>query len=98
MDFNIIITDQAVKDLCEIADFIGADNPEAATNFCDKLIDHSLKLTRFPERGRVLQKMKDPLIREVIYRSYRIVYKIDPRFREVYIARFWHSARGEPTL
>ena len=98
MDFKVIITDQAVNDLCEIAEFIATDNPDAAANFCDKLIDHSLKLARFPERGRVVREFNDPLVREVIYRAYRIVYKISPLFREVYVVRFWHSARGEPTL
>jgi len=98
MDFKVIISDQAVNDLCEIPDYIARDNPDAAATFCDKLIDHSLKLARFPERGRLLRKLNDPLIREVIHRAYRIVYKIAPLFREVYGVRFWHSARGEPTL
>ena len=98
MDFKVVITEQAVNDLCEIAEFIATDNPDAAVSFGDKLIDHAHKLARFPERGRKVPKFNDPLLREVIYRSYRIVYKIDPLFREVYVVRFWHSARGEPTL
>jgi toxin ParE1/3/4 len=40
----------------------------------------------------------DPLIREVICSPYRIVYRIDEQNQTIYIARIWHSARGNPQL
>jgi mRNA-degrading endonuclease RelE of RelBE toxin-antitoxin system len=41
---------------------------------------------------------KDPLIRETIVGSYRVIYRIDEASRVVALARIWHSARGTPEL
>ncbi|MSR64602.1 MAG: hypothetical protein EXS18_02345 [Verrucomicrobiae bacterium] len=42
--------------------------------------------------------MRDPLIRERIFRSYRIVYRIEEQHSRIIVSRFWHAARGTPDL
>ena len=52
----------------------------------------------FPQSGRVVPEKKDPLVRETIVGSYRIIYRVDDASQTVAIARIWHSARGKPRL
>ncbi len=38
------------------------------------------------------------MIRELIFKSYRIVYRVDHENQSVEVARYWHAARGTPEL
>jgi plasmid stabilization system protein ParE len=40
----------------------------------------------------------DNSIREIIVRSYRVVYRLDDAHRLVEVIRFWHAARGMPDI
>jgi len=40
----------------------------------------------------------EPDIREIIHKSYRIVYRVRQEKRMVEVSRFWHGARGTPDL
>ena len=53
-------------------------------------------LRDFPELGRVVPEFAHPSIREIVVRSYRVIYRLDHAGRRVDIARFWHGARGNP--
>lgn len=55
-------------------------------------------LAQFPEIGRVVPEENDGTIREIIFRPYRIIYKVLAEKRIVAIARIWHGARGEPEI
>jgi toxin ParE1/3/4 len=98
MDFKVILTPTAQEDLREIAEFIARDHPEAAERFGLLLIDKALSLAKFPERGQSVPEFCDEQVREIILRSYRIIYYVDKVQREVYVIRFWHAARGEPSV
>jgi plasmid stabilization system protein ParE len=41
------------------------------------LLDRALSLTRFPERGRMVLEFHQPELREVIFRSYRLIYRVN---------------------
>lgn len=56
-----------------------------------KLIDN---LVYFPYMGRKVPEYNDNNIRELIYKSYRIIYEIQSN--EILIRRIWHSARKMP--
>jgi plasmid stabilization system protein ParE len=60
------------------------------------LVRKGLSLEFFPERGRVIPELGMPDVREVIFKSYRIVYRVTPE--QVQILRFWHASRGIPEL
>lgn len=55
-------------------------------------------LAQFPQLGRVVPEKNDDTIREIIFRSYRIIYKVLAQNETVAIARVWHGARGEPDI
>jgi plasmid stabilization system protein ParE len=50
------------------------------------------------ELGRLVPELADPLIREIIVRSYRVVYRLDDSRHLVEVIRFWHAARGTPEI
>jgi plasmid stabilization system protein ParE len=52
----------------------------------------------FPQLGRVVPEENDETIREIIFRSYRIIYKVMAEKEIVAIARVWHGARGDPEI
>lgn len=68
---------EARENLVDIEEFIARDSPERAAKFVDALIDHAeLILPDNPHSGRVVPEIGNPDIRELIYRGYRIVYRI----------------------
>jgi toxin ParE1/3/4 len=78
--------------------YISLDDPAAAERFGYALIDASLSLRTLPERGRFVPEFADGLTREIIYGSYRIVYRFNSEQKVVLISRIWHAARGTPRL
>ncbi len=98
MAFKIIWSKEAREDLREIVTFIAQDNPTAAESFGYLLISKIDVLAQFPQIGRVVPEEQNENIREIIFRSYRIVYQTLVEKQIVAIARLWHGARGEPEI
>lgn len=98
MAFTIVWTGRAREDLKAIVQYIKSDNPKAAQTFGFRLIKEAESVMEFPQRGRVVPEINDPLIHEVICSPYRIVYKIDEPNQIIYLVRIWHSARGNPQV
>jgi hypothetical protein len=46
----------------------------------------------------MVPEKKDPLIRETIFGSYRILCQVNEVDKVVALARIWHGARGTPEL
>ena len=98
MAFKLIWSPAARDDLHDIVVFIARDNPNRAMSFGYELISETDRLQGFPELGRSVPEYRDDNIREIIFRPYRIVYRIDHERKLCEIARVWHSARGLPQL
>jgi toxin ParE1/3/4 len=69
-------TNEALTRLFEIEDFISQDSPERAEKFVDQIIEHAETLSDKPLSGRTVPEISNPDIRELIFRKYRIVYRI----------------------
>ena len=68
---------EAGENLAEIEEFIARDRRERAIRFVDGLIDHDEAiLADNPRSGRVVPEIGNPEMRELIYRGYRIVYRL----------------------
>ena len=72
----VIWTDESLEKLSEIEEFIARDSPQRAKNFIDFLIERGESIAQNPSIGRVVPEISDPLMREIIVKNYRIVYKI----------------------
>ena len=69
---------EASENLIDIEEFIARDSLERAARFVDALIDHAEAiLTGNPSSGRTVPETGNPDIRELIYRGYRIVYRLN---------------------
>jgi plasmid stabilization system protein ParE len=98
MDFKIFLSDDALNDLERIVAYIAPHNPVAAERMGNQLLDAALSLKTVPERGRVVPEFQRPELREIIFRSYRIIYRTNAKDQSLEIVRFWHGARGFPHI
>ena len=65
----------ALRELEEALDYIAEDNPEAAERLGRKLHAVVGRLAEFPDSGRVVPELGDPLLREVIHEPFRVIYE-----------------------
>ena len=98
MAFKLIWSPAARDDLYDIVVFIARDNPERAMSFGYQLISETDRLQNFPELGRIVPEYENQRLREIIFRPYRIVYRVNHDRTICEIARIWHSARGVPPI
>lgn len=73
---GIVWTRRALADLQAIDAYVADDNPAAAERWVHMLIDKAEAAARWPQSGRIVPEMARPDIREVLLRTYRIVYRL----------------------
>ena len=98
MGYQVSLSPSARRDLQDIVRYISLDSPERAIAFGQFLVSNTKRPEEFPEMGRVVPEFRKPEIREIIVRSYRVIYRVDHGERRVDVARFWHGARGTPEV
>ena len=98
MAYRLIWSPTARDDLHDIVIFIARNNPEHAMSFGYELISMTDQLQSFPARGRIVPEYRNPDLREIIFRRYRVVYRVNHERKLCEIARVWHSERGIPIL
>ena len=74
---------QALRDLESIRAFIAQDSDRYAELVVRRLVGAVERLRSFPESGRVVPERRDPMIREVLLGSYRVVYRLAPGQAEI---------------
>ncbi len=82
---------QAADDLDAIAEFISTDSPHYASLFVTDVLATVERIGLLPRIGRVVPETNDPLIREVVLGSYRIIYRAKGDLVEVLTV--YHGAR-----
>jgi len=98
MDYQVGLSPSARADLRDIVRYISLDSTDRGLRFGRFLISHTKSLAQFPELGRVVPEFGNNSIREIIVRSYRVVYRLNHSERLVEVVRFWHAARGTPEI
>ena len=98
MGWKIIIASSAQADLADIVRYVAQHNSDPAARLGYELITRAENLANFPEIGRTVPEFQQPNLREVICRSYRIIYRLRRDNQRVEIVRFWHGARGFPHI
>ncbi len=96
MDYQIRWSLKSADNLEAICDFIAIDSPYYASLTAQKILALVDNIKIYPESGRIVPEFNNPEIRELIYKSYRIIY----RFKEniIEIVTISHSARKEIKL
>ena len=98
MVYQVILSPTARADLRSTVRWISLDAPDRALRFGRLLVSRTKVLAQFPELGRVVPEFADPTIREIIVRSYRVVYRVRHVEQRVEVIRYWHGARGVPEV
>ena len=73
---EIVWSPQAIADVESIKAYISRDSEHYAALIVARLIAAVERLDAFPESGRIVPEIHDAAIREVLWRNYRIVYRL----------------------
>jgi plasmid stabilization system protein ParE len=96
VDFKLIWSESSIEDLGAIVRFIALRNgSDMARQIGFGIYDRAQVLTRHPEAGSLLEEKQDARWRKLIFKSWKIAYRIDREARVVYVVRVWHAARNE---
>ena len=88
---EIVWSAQAIEDVESIREYISRDSPHFGSLVAESIVDAVERLRSFPESGRVVPEFGEPTLREVLWRNYRIVYRLSPKAAE--IVTVFHEAR-----
>ena len=81
---KLLWTREALRQLTEIEDFIAKDSAERAAQFVDEIAAHAESLlSGNPRIGRTVPEVSNPDIREVLFKKYRVVYRVNKNNVEI---------------
>jgi plasmid stabilization system protein ParE len=87
---------QAADDLEAIHEFIARDSAHYARLVVERVLQAIDQLDQFPESGRIVPELREPSIREIVRRPYRIVYRL--RSDTVELLTIFHASREIPDV
>ncbi|HZI05994.1 MAG TPA: type II toxin-antitoxin system RelE/ParE family toxin [Archangium sp.] len=73
---RVLWTQRSVEDLRAIGRYIAEDDPRAARQWIERLRQRATEAAATPKAGRRVPEVEREDIREVLLRSYRIVYRV----------------------
>ena len=88
---NIKLRLDAKEDLKEIYEYISSDSVYYANKKIEEIIEKTKYLSMFPYMGRKIPEFNNVNFRELIYKSYRIFYKVNSN---IYILKIFHHSRN----
>jgi len=93
---RVVWTETAWRDLERVAEHIAEDSPGYAAAVVRRIRDRARSLDELAERGRVVPELDDPMVRELVVSSYRLIYETDEQ--NVYVLALIHGARDLEAL
>ena len=84
-------TNNALEDLEDIAKHISKDSSKYAQILVTQIYEMVTHLQQFPKLGRKVPEYKDPDLREILYKNYRIIYLI--KNKNIQIISVIHGSR-----
>ena len=89
----VLWTPSARDDLQAVYDYIAGESSTYAGNVVDRIIHAIGRVEQFPESGRVVPELNQADVREVLWRSYRIVYRLTAGNAEAHVLTVFRSER-----
>jgi len=96
VDFRLLFTQKALKNLAEIIGYIAEDDSQAAERFGNSLLDHVQLLTRFPRMGAAIRKRAR--VRKLSHSPILVYYRIRDDKRLIEILHLRHASRKPPKV
>lgn len=94
MDYKVIFSTQANRDLGQAVTFLAQKNPVAAERLGHALVDRALAIAAMPRIGAPVSQRPD--VRRILHRPWFLIYyRIEDAARVVEVIRFW-DARQNP--
>ena len=91
---KLIYTEDAIKDLKRLREFIAKHNPNAALRVAQELINKISLLLDFPHVGTTVKLAPSPeTVRDMIFGNYIVRYSIHKE--TIIVLRIWHGLEGE---
>lgn len=87
-------TEPALDDLEGIRHFIARDSAFYARRFIERIFATVERLTDHPRLGRQVPEAGRDDVRELIFRSYRIIYLLEEREERILILSVMHGSRN----
>ena len=82
---------EAIEELISIEKYISKDSIYYANKTKTEIINKTEYLSMFPYMGRKVPEYNNTNLRELIYKSYRILYKVNSK---IYILNIFHHSRN----
>lgn len=80
---ELIWSDCALRDLQAIDAYIAADNPTAAERWINKILTAAQRAAVLPHSGQPVREKGREHLKQILLRTYRIVYRFDDKRAEV---------------
>jgi toxin ParE1/3/4 len=76
---KIIWTEKAISHLEFLSLYISRDSPSLAALTISRIMARAEQAASFPESGRIVPEYSDSALRELFWKAYRIVYRIESK-------------------
>ena len=85
---EVVWTEPALQQLDAVAEYIALDNPAAASDLVDAVLDNVERLNEFPQSGRLPPELPNSVYREVVVPPCRVLYREEgARILVLYVMR-----------
>ncbi len=84
-------SNQVFEEINDIAEYLSKGSEKLAATFVDKLFEKVELLKTYPRMGRIVPEFSREPIRELLYKQYRIIYRIVSE-KKIIILSVQHSS------
>ena len=88
---QVVWSPSSLEDVEQIAQYIARDSQDRAALFIERLIESTDRLKDHARSGRLIPEIGQDSCREIVYGSYRIMYRIQGE--DVWVTGIIHGAR-----
>jgi toxin ParE1/3/4 len=98
MDWTLIWSARAQRELRAAREYIAAKNEAAADRLVGSILERVEAVRKVPTIGAPYQDRAGHEGRQIIVGRYRIIYAVNASMGRIEVLTVWHSARREPDL
>jgi addiction module RelE/StbE family toxin len=98
INMKLVYSEEFYNDFQNVIEYIKLDNPKAARNFAEKVINRIKQLKKHPEMGRQVDDPRLEGIRLLVVGNYLVLYEVKTGENAIYLHGFCHGARDYPNV
>lgn len=95
---KILWSPLAIERMTQVAEYIANDNPTASEKWIDSVFKKVEQLEKFPKLGRIVPEANRNEIREILYKNYRVIYRLDKNYISILTVRHGKQILPEKEL